>query len=106
MIFLLDQDVPDAIARIIQQAGHTVHRLRELMPADSPDEAVLSFALAREALLVTCNRDDFLTLAKQQPHAGIVILIRRPTRVAECSNFLRLLQAAGENGLRNNINFA
>ena len=106
MTFLLDQDVPDAVARVIQQAGHTALRLRELLPTDSPDDAVLAFAHDREAILVTCNRDDFLTLAKQQPHAGIVILIRRPTRVAECSNFLRLLQTAGESGLRNNINFA
>jgi hypothetical protein len=103
---LLDQDVPDAIARIIQKAGHTALRLRELLPTDSPDAARLSFVHSREALLVTCHRDDLLTLAEQQPHAGIVIMIRRPTRVAECSNFLRLLRTAGEDGLRNNLNHA
>ncbi len=106
MIFLLDQDVPDPIARVIQQAGHTVHRLREMLPVDAPDEAVFAFAQARGALLATCNRDDFLSLAKTNPHAGIIVLIRRPTRIAECSHFLRLLQSAGEEGLRNNINFA
>lgn len=106
MTFLLDQDVPDSIARVVQQAGHEVHRLREMLPVDSPDEAVLAFAHSRGALLVTCNRDDFLSLAKTKPHAGIIVLIRRPTRIAECSAFLRLLQSAGESGLRNNINFA
>lgn len=105
MTFLLDQDVPDAIGRVIQQARHEAHRLRELIPVSSPDAAVLTLAHNRQALLVTCNRDDFLALAKTKPHSGIVILIRRPTRVAECSNFLRLLQTAGESGLRNNINF-
>ena len=106
MIFLLDQDAPEAIARVIQQAGHEARRLRELLPVDSSDEAVLALAHAQGAVLVTCNRDDFLEMAKTKPHAGIIILIRRRTRLAECGHFLRLLQAAGENGLRNNINFA
>jgi predicted nuclease of predicted toxin-antitoxin system len=106
MIFLLDQDVPDPIGRVIQQAGHEAQRLRDLLPINSPDDAVLAFAHSRGALLVTCNRDDFLELAKAAPHAGIIVLIRRRTRIAECSHFLRLLEAAGENGLSNNINFA
>ena len=106
MIFLLDHDVPDAIARVIQQAGHESHRLREWIPTDSPDNAVLAFACERQMLLVTCSRDDFLTLTKSNPHAGIIVLIRRQTRAAECGKFLRLLQSAGESGLRNNINFA
>ena len=106
MTFLLDQDVPDSIARVVQQAGHEVHRLREMLPVDSPDEAVLAFAHSREALLLTCNRDDFLSLAKSNLHAGLIVLIRRQTRIAECSALLRLLQSAGETGLRNNINFA
>ena len=106
MTFLLDQDVPDAIARVIQQAGHEVHRLREMLPVDSTDEAVLAFAHSRGAVLVTCNRDDFLSLAKRMPHSGIVILIRRATRALECSRFLRLLPTAGESGIKNNINFA
>jgi predicted nuclease of predicted toxin-antitoxin system len=106
MTFLLDNDVPDAIARVIQQAGHEARRLRELVPANTGDAAILAFAHARRALVVTCNRDHFLALAQQHPHAGIVILIRRKSRVAECSNFLRLLRVAGESGLRDNINFA
>ena len=106
MIFLLDQDVPEPIARIIQQAGNEVLRLREKLPIDSSDEAVLAFAHTHNALLVTCNRDDFLLLAKTNPHAGIIVLIRRQTRIAECGSFLRLLQSAEEAGLRNNINFA
>lgn len=106
MIFLLDQDVPDPIARVLQQAGHEVLRLRELLPIDSPDAAVLAFAHSRSALLVTCNRDDFLELAKTNPHSGLIVLIRRPSRLAECSAMLHLLQTAGESGLRHNINFA
>lgn len=106
MTFLLDHDVPDAVARVLQQAGHQACRLRELAGADITDAVVLELAREREMLLVTCNRDDFLALAQTQPHPGIIILIRRTSRMAECSQLLRLLQTAGEAGLRANINFA
>ena len=106
MTFLLDQDVPDAIGRVATQEGHTVTRLREVLPPEADDSTVLSFAHSRQAVLVTCNRDHFLALVAAHPHAGLVVVIRRQSRVAECSRFLRLLQNAGESGIRNNINFA
>ncbi|MCI0534499.1 MAG: DUF5615 family PIN-like protein [Verrucomicrobiales bacterium] len=106
MIFLLDNDVPEAIARIIEQAGHKSLRLRDALPIITPDKEILQFAFAQQALLVTCNRDHFLALGKTSPHSGIVILIHRQSRIAECSHFLHLLESAGENGLRGNINFA
>jgi hypothetical protein len=55
---------------------------------------------------VTCNRDDFVGLAKQQSHHGIIIVIRRKTRAAEQAALFNLLELAGETGLKNNINFA
>jgi predicted nuclease of predicted toxin-antitoxin system len=104
--FLLDQDVPDAVGRVAAQEGHTVTRLREVLPPDAADSTVLSFAYSRQAVLVTCNRDDFLTLVADHPHAGLIVVVRRQSRVAECSRFLRLLRTAGESGIRNNVNFA
>jgi hypothetical protein len=55
---------------------------------------------------MTCNRDDFIKLAETQPHHGIIVIIRRKTRAAERAALLRLLERAGESGLRDNINFA
>ena len=106
MTFLLDNDIPNAISRVLKQAGHQVNCLREVLPRESDDISVLNFACARQAVLITCNRNHFLELARTRPHAGIVVLIRRQTRIAECSRFLRLIQSAGESGIRNNINFA
>jgi hypothetical protein len=57
-------------------------------------------------VLVTCNRDHFLKLTGVHSHAGVVVLIRRNSRVAECSRFLKLLQTAGDTGLAGNVNFA
>jgi predicted nuclease of predicted toxin-antitoxin system len=106
MTFLLDQDVPDAVARVLRQSGHEVKLLRDHLPMESTDAAVLRHAFANHLVLITCNRDDFLSLAKQTPHEGIIILIRRLSRTAECANLLRLLEQAGESGIRHNLNFA
>jgi len=62
--------------------------------------------LPKGMIIITCNRDDFLKLAESEPHVGIIILVRRRTRIAECASALRLLQRAAESGIRNNINFA
>jgi predicted nuclease of predicted toxin-antitoxin system len=104
--FLLDHDVPDAIARVIPPAGHIALLLRETLPRETDDSSILAWAHSHHAVVVTCNRDHFLALAGSCPHSGIVVLIRRSNRMIECSRFLKLLNLAGENGLLNNINFA
>lgn len=106
MNFLLDHDVPDDLSYLLHQLGHEVTLLREALPGDSSDETVLQFAHAGEYVLLTCNRDDFLQLATDRPHHGIIIVIRRRTRADERAALFRLLERAGEDGLRRNINFA
>jgi predicted nuclease of predicted toxin-antitoxin system len=104
--FLLDHDVPDDLSYLLEQLGHHVTLLRKVLPGDSCDEAVLRFAHEADCLLLTCNRDDFLQLAATKPHHGVVIVIRRRTRGDERVALFRLLERAGESGLRNNVNFA
>ena len=106
MKFLLDHDVPVDVSYSLKHLGHQVFRLpEELNPATS-DEEVLIFARQRGLILITCNRDDFLQLAGAAPHAGIIVLVRRKTRAAERAALIRLLDRAGETGVRKNINFA
>lgn len=106
MTFFLDQDVPDDIAHWLRHRGHVVTRLREVLPVTTTDPEVLAWARQHGAILVTCNRDDFLALRPEGEHPGIVILIRRRTRQAEIAGMQALLANAGEQGLANNINFA
>ena len=106
MKFLLDHDIPERIADVLQQAGHLVSKLREGLPIESDDAVVLQFAQRSTSILVTCNRDDFLALASEHEHCGIIILVRRKSRIAECSALLRLVERAGETGLGSNINRA
>ena len=52
MKFLLDHDVPDDLSYLLEQLGHDVTLLREALPGDSSDEAVLQFADMRGCLLL------------------------------------------------------
>ncbi len=106
MRFLLDHDVPDDIVFTLSALGHEVLRLRELMPATAPDQEVLRLANDRDCVLITCNRDDFLELARRSSHPGLIILIRRRSRALERAALVGLLDRAGEAGLRRNVNFA
>jgi len=104
--FLLDHDVPDDLSYLLEELAHEVTLLRKVLPKDASDESVLQFARDNYCLLLTCNRDDFLQLARLKPHHGIIVVIRRRTRAAERAALLRLLDSAGETGLTDNINFA
>ena len=106
MRFLLDHDVPDDIEYSLATLGHSVLKLREVLPRTAPDEDILRLAGERDCVLIACNRDDFLAVAGQIPHPGLVILIRRRTRALERSALVRLLDRAGASGLRGTINFA
>ena len=77
-----------------------------MLTPEAADLVVLQFAHEHGCFLVTCNRDDFIELAERQPHHGLVVIIRRRTRAAERAALLRLLERAGETGLKGNINFA
>ena len=106
MTFLLDHDATDELAFSLNRLGHEVVRLREVLPIRTPDLEVLARADREGWVVITCSRDDYLTLARTQPHCGIIISIRRKTRVAERAALIRLLDRAGESGIANNINFA
>jgi len=104
--FLLDHDVPDDMSYGLTAMGHEVFKLPELIDPQTTDEAVLRFAGEHDYVLITCNRDDFLAAAQVIPHVGLIILIRRRARIRERVALLRLLDRAGEEGIRKNINFA
>lgn len=106
MTFLLGQDVPDDIEFSLSALGHTVLKLRDVLPITASDHEVLRTATERHCVLVTCNRDDFLSLAESNDHAGLIILIRRRNRAQERAALVRLLDTAGDSSLSGNINFA
>ena len=106
MNFFLDHDVPADVGRVLRLKGHTVQFLNEALSITTDDLSVMRHAVKHGMVIITCNRDDFLLLAETEPHVGIIVLVRRRTRVAECAAVLRLLERAGESGIAGNINFA
>jgi hypothetical protein len=109
--FLLDHDVPDEVAQLLGYWGHDLQKLRDALPITTPDDAIFAHACANGRVIISCNRNHFLALAQRaveqhQSFPGLIILIRRRTRQAECAHLLALLRRAGEAGLTGNINFA
>jgi predicted nuclease of predicted toxin-antitoxin system len=104
--FFLDHDVPAEVARVLRQEGHDVIELRQILPVQTTDSEVFDYVRENGLFLITCNRDDFLPLARTFSNPGVIILVRRRSRHAECANVLALIDRTGESGLRNNINFA
>ncbi len=106
MTFLLDQDVPHDLTYSLQTLGHEIVLLRDVLPVTSDDGSVLRYAIEHRHVLITCNRDDFLALARGVGHSGIIIVVRRNTRSAERVALIALLERAGEAGIMGKINFA
>ena len=107
MRFFLDHDVPADLALLLRSRGHEAVRLSEVLPPDTPDDALWARACADGRIVITCNRAHFLALAAAtETYPGLIILNRRRTRQMETSRVLTLLKNAGEQGLANNINFA
>jgi predicted nuclease of predicted toxin-antitoxin system len=104
--FFLDHDVPTEVARVLRREGHEVTELRDVLPVTASDLDALRYASERLLFVVTCNRDDFLALVKDHLNPGLIVLIRRRSRQAECGNLLTLMREAEENGIAGNFNFA
>lgn len=106
MRLLVDEDVPLEVARCLCESGHEALLVADVLGMQTDDADLWSHAIHTAAVVVTCNRQDFLKLAGAAPGTGLIILNRRRTRQAECGHILRLVAGAGEEGLKNNINFA
>ena len=76
------------------------------MSPEAGDEEVFAYAADKKAIMLTCNRNDFLELASALEHPGLIILIRRRSALSEAGHLLELLRKAGAAGLEGNVNFA
>ena len=111
MQFLLDHDVPDEVGQVLRHWRHDVRMVREVLAVTAADQAVFELAQRKKCILISCNRNHFLKLARaavsgERPFAGLIVLIRRRTRQSECAHLLALLRRAGESGVTGNINLA
>ena len=73
--FLADHCISNFIIQRLREAKHEVLRLKDLLPAESPDTAVIAKAQEIDALLVSLN-GDFADIVAYPPksYKGIVAL--------------------------------
>lgn len=73
--FFADHCVPGSVIQTLLDAGHEVLRLRDHIPADSPDQLVISKAQELDAILLSLN-GDFADIVTYPParYKGIVAL--------------------------------
>ena len=73
--FFADHCVPNAIIQMLRNAGHQVFILREHIPRDSPDPAVIAKAQELNSILVSLN-GDFADIVTHPPskYKGIIAL--------------------------------
>ena len=107
MKFLLDHDVPQEVAHLLKHWGHAVTLLKEVLHISTSDDEVFAYGCEHHLVIITCNRNHFLSLAGESlNHPGVIILIRRRSRQIECVHIHTLLAKAGEIGIIGNVNFA
>ena len=73
--FFADHCVPNLVIQTLQNAGHEVLRLRDYMPADLPDQLVITRSQHLNAILLSLN-GDFADIVTYPParYKGILAL--------------------------------
>jgi predicted nuclease of predicted toxin-antitoxin system len=86
MQFLLDNNVPDSVARYLRGEGHTVHLVRDVLLPDSPDPVIATVSEENGWVLVSADRD-FDKIAPQIPK-GSRARFKRLSRISlRCSEY-------------------
>ncbi len=57
MRFLVDAQLPPALARLIAERGHVAEHITDIGPGDAPDRDLWRYALAHQAVIVTKDED-------------------------------------------------
>jgi predicted nuclease of predicted toxin-antitoxin system len=84
MEFLHDHNVPDSVAKVMRELGHTVTLVRDILPTDSADPLVATTAEQMGAILVSVDKD-FRQIAPRIPK-GARARFRKLSRISiDCS---------------------
>ena len=81
MKFVLDAQLPPALARWLCEAGHEAQPVREIGLRDAEDAAICAHAVRTGAVVLTKD-EDFVALAQSGGPAPVVVWLR----IGNCSN--------------------
>ncbi len=79
MKLYLDEDISPKVSVILRKRGIDAVSAHEAGMLEASDDNQLSYAVAEGRVMVTRNRDDFITLTVQyfealKPHTGVIIV--------------------------------
>ena len=110
MSFLLDEMMPSAVHRLIDDRGHVSHWSRDILRTSAPDDQVADVANRLRAVLLTYNKKDFNKLAARHPPVGnqhrlrhlsiIYFTCREPDAAARMEQFFDLIELELESAER------
>lgn len=75
MKFLVDAQLPPALALWLREAGHDAQAAREVGLREAEDSAIWDYALRTEAVLITKD-EDFPTRAQQTNTCPMIVWLR------------------------------
>jgi predicted nuclease of predicted toxin-antitoxin system len=87
MLLLIDENVPNSVARLFAERGHDVRFVRDLFPSGTPDPVIATIGDRLSAIVVTWDRD-FERLVKRIPE-GNRARFRRLGRISFRCNEVR-----------------
>jgi predicted nuclease of predicted toxin-antitoxin system len=57
MLLLIDENVPDSVAKFFAERGHEVRFVRDLFPGGTPDPVIATWGNRVSAIVVTWDHD-------------------------------------------------
>ena len=104
MRFLVDQQLPPALARFLETAGHATQHVREIGMKEADDRAIWKHAVAHGMVMVSKD-EDFYFLALSPGSTGRLVWVkigncRRQTLIEKFRVQLGAIVAALESGSR------
>lgn len=97
MRLLIDNALSPHLASLLRKSGEDALHIRELIPPDSPDEAVFEVAAAEDRILISADSDFGTILALRRAIAPSLILLRHDAPAIpelQAPLIRRLLEAA------------
>ncbi|OUZ08909.1 hypothetical protein BHE97_12335 [Aeromicrobium sp. PE09-221] len=72
MRFLVDAQLPPALARLLREHGHVAEHVTDIGPGDAPDRDLWRYALDHEAVIITKDEDFSLMFAMRGETPAVV----------------------------------
>lgn len=75
MRFLIDAQLPPALARMLTGRGHEAEHVNDIGPGDAPDRELWQYALDHQAVIVTKD-EDFARMVAVGDESPTVVWVR------------------------------